>query len=280
MSNPVIVLGMPHRGSIRKAATARAFFESTPAQRKRFSMLRVDASGTILTENFNRIWATMLNTRQTHGATHFVMMHDDVVPKGEWLETLMDELETSGADILSAVIPIKDELGLTSTGISVQDVKQLPRRLTMTEACELPITFGADEIQENAKLINMHLLINTGLWICKLGDWCERICFHTIDWMTKTAEGKYKTRTVPEDWCFSWDASRLGLNVKATRAVNLYHEEPWWRNDQPWGVWHRDEQYYASLATLPMSINKPKSDALLVTEATAEDFAEIAWGST
>ncbi len=125
--------------------------------------------------------------------------------------------------------------------------------------------------------------MNTGLWICKLGPWCENICFHTIDWMVKDSLGKFKTRTVPEDWCFSWDAKRLGLDVRATRKVTLYHEEPWWRNDQPWGKWRRDEQYFHSLGSLPPVFNRPQIQPIVIDDssrAIAEQFADIAWGNS
>src|SRR6266581_4635118 len=61
-----------------------------------------------LARNFNAAWCGALNTRSKYKWTHFCMIHADVLPHLDcWLDVLVLELERSGADLLSVVLPIK-----------------------------------------------------------------------------------------------------------------------------------------------------------------------------
>ncbi len=50
-------------------------------------------------------------------------------------------MDRVGADVIATVVPIKDNRGLTSTGLQDPDTLQI-RRLTMTEVFRLPVTFS------------------------------------------------------------------------------------------------------------------------------------------
>lgn len=127
----------------------------------------VSHGGSLLAHTFNTFWADALNLQsQGDPITHFCMLHDDIVPEKGWLEILYEELVKSGADMMAALVPIKDSYGLSSTAISAADPFIRERRITMTEAHMLPETFGIEETGYDDRF----LLANTGCWICKFTD--------------------------------------------------------------------------------------------------------------
>src|SRR5262245_44359667 len=67
--------------------------------------------------NCNRLWCRALNTRQANQLKWFAMLHADVGPEPYWLDRLIAAAEKHGADLLSAVVPIKSQYGMTSTAI-------------------------------------------------------------------------------------------------------------------------------------------------------------------
>lgn len=181
---------------------------------------------------FNELWCDALNSQS--GCEIFCMMHDDVIPPPGWLDVMVDELESSGADILSAVIPIKDFRGISSTAFMDKDTGK-PQRLTMTEAQSLG-TFTA----EDAGFPNHHLLINTGLWVCRLNqDWNKEVCF-TIRDRIVNIDGKYHAQGFSEDWMFGLWASKRGLKVMATTKVPVKHLGHFEYPAGAWGEWQTD----------------------------------------
>src|SRR6266545_2294887 len=125
----------------------------------------------LLTLNFNCAWTEALNLRASHGLTHFLLVHADVRPRDEnWLDTMIAEMNDCQADILSVIIPIKGEEGLTSTAIDSDE--WCPARITMNQVrSELPDTWTAD-----------NLLFNTGLMLVDFRkSWVEKVCFRIRD---------------------------------------------------------------------------------------------------
>lgn len=176
--------------------------------------------------SFNHFWADALNDKTFD---YFLLIHADIVPIApqRWITKLIGEAERTHADLISVVSPLKNTDGLTSTAL-ISNTHAVERRLSMTEVHKLPETFGADEV---AKLYgwqddeNKRLLINTG---CMLADlrrnraiW-ETMWFKTIDRVVKR-DGKFVATFVPEDWDFSEQAHANGLQVRATRAIELIH---------------------------------------------------------
>ena len=81
-----------------------------------------------------------MNLRKERALSHWVLLHSDVVPVEEnWILTLKAEMDKVKADVLSAVLPIKDSRGLTSTAPDTHQWQ--PRRLTMKEIMDRPATF-------------------------------------------------------------------------------------------------------------------------------------------
>ena len=61
----------------------------------------------------NLVWTEFLNKQLTDDAVdYFIMLHDDVVPlQKDWLDVLIAELERLNADVVSVIIPYKDDTG-------------------------------------------------------------------------------------------------------------------------------------------------------------------------
>jgi hypothetical protein len=166
--------------------------------------------------NFNALWCEALN-RRTAGLTHFLLLHADVEPlDADWLELLLAEMRAARAEVLSAVVPIKNAEQQTSTARDT-DAWQ-PRRYTLEDIRQQPMTWTARD-----------LLVNTG---CLLVDmrrsWVERICFTINDRIERTPAG-WEALAEPEDWNFSRQCRRLNVPVFATRRLRIRHwGAGWW----------------------------------------------------
>lgn len=174
----------------------------------------IERNGSILTHGFNDLWCHALNLRSYElPVTHFLLMHADIVPEQDnWLEIMLAEMERTGAKVLSAVVAIKNESGLTSTAWDTD--KWEPQRFTLTELANMtePTWTQPD------------LLINTGLLLVDFREpWVEKICFHMEDKNECGPDGIWRPRVVPEDWHFSRQCHELGIPVYATKAVTVNH---------------------------------------------------------
>lgn len=239
MKKPVIYLGLPRGSDLVHFGASKAFWHPTA---KRLRTLHSSPSSSCVQQTHNMFWSEMLNLREKYGVTHAAMIHADVIPEagaenGEgWLDTLYAELEKCGGDLISAVIPIKDSCGLTSTGIDEFGASRpdlwAVRRLTMTEACARPETFT-----------DPALVTNTGLWLCKIGPWCERVHFRIQNRIMRLKDGTFVPQMFSEDWDFARMAKAAGAKLWATRAVKVQHEYPQFHNSAPWGEWATDKAF-------------------------------------
>jgi len=225
-----IFLAVPHYGAIVPEALPSLAMAS---EKHRVSLQTSGAS--LLAHNFNILWGTALNQRKPKALTHFAMHHADIGGPTNWIDTLLEEMEKVGADVISTVIPIKDARGLTSTGIQDRDTLHI-RRLTMAEVFKLPVTFAAHDIGKG------DLMVNTGLWLCDFTQpWVEEAYFEIRDRIVAKNNGCFQANVLPEDWNFSGWAARKGLKVWATRAVKVtHHGNAAFRNDHVWGEWQTD----------------------------------------
>jgi hypothetical protein len=199
-------------------------------------------SRSLLTQNFNALFAAALNDRPR--VEWFCMMHSDLFPPGwGWLDKLLEEARQNKAQVVSVVNAIKNETGITSTAILNPATREL-RRLTLREIHKLPVSFDA----EQAGFPGQILCINTGLWIADIrGDWADRWiaeggCFRNRDRIVRAPNGQYAAQSFSEDWVFGCDLHRMGVRAIATRAVRTVHRGDYdFANDAPWGTWSKDE---------------------------------------
>ncbi len=182
----------------------------------------------ILTSCFNYLLCDALNNRGApHHITHFLMVHADIVPNHGFVKIMLAEMRRHKCDVLSAISPIKDANGYTSTGYNLDDSPWEVKRWTMKEIYAMPPTFTHPDI-----------VVNTGLMLIDLrAPWVEKIFFHMEDEIIKDKDGKFHMRVQPEDWNFSYRARKLGAKIYATRRVHIKHQgEASYYNDSPWGL--------------------------------------------
>lgn len=208
-----------------------------PSGRARVNLRLLDVG--MIGLNFNSLWAEALNLRGGWDApSHWAMHHADVAAPPGWLDVLLDEMARVGADVMSAVVAIKDERGLTTTAVG-RDGGHVLRRLTLREVHRLPATFSADDVR---RAPGETLLVNTGLWACRFTEpWVEEHCFRVHDGTRRRPDGTWEAVELTEDWAFSDWANRRGLKVWATRKVATVHQGGrGYGTAEPWGSWETD----------------------------------------
>jgi len=208
------------------------------------------AAGYACNVDFNTCWTEALNWYKQGRITHFAMLHGDITPATEqhWLDELVDIMEEKQAALVSAIVPIKDHRGVTSTGIcDPQDPWGAFRRFTMREVIEeLPETFD----HRLAGYPDRPLLHNTGMWVCDLRkpvfhvrneDGSYKFIFNFPERIREDKDGTLIRQQESEDWFFSrmlWECGER--NTWATRRVKLNHHGGMvWPNNETFG--HYDQ---------------------------------------
>lgn len=235
-----VYLVMPHRNlECSLGAAAGLHFASNG----KLNQIVSNYGTSVLTLCFNTLLCEALNARDNEGATHFAMLHNDVIPCRGWLDILMSEMQAGDFDMVSAVIPIKNSKGLTSTGIDTPGNPWSVRRLTMREVYDLPATFTASDVPFRQS--DSPLLLNTGCWLMKLDQpWVDGLCFRQQDCIAwSVCDQKYVAQSISEDWDFSRQLVSRGARLAATRKVMLQHERPEFNNTGPWGEWDVDHSF-------------------------------------
>jgi SAM-dependent methyltransferase len=236
-----ILVGMPRYSNTVNMEAAQAFYNCVSKESK-LDVRLLTSSSSLLTANFNQMWATVRNEWEAGALDAFAMIHSDVGPPPGWLDVLHRELLASGADLLATVIPLKDARGLSSTGVDDLGDEYKVRRLAMKEILDLPVTFTEKDVP--------NLLLNTGLWLCKLGPWILEAHFRQQDCIRRE-NGQWMSRAMSEDWDFSRQCRTLGVKLAATRAVKVrHHGDHVWGNQGCWG-WERDRENVPAEKELP-----------------------------
>lgn len=239
---PKVVIGVPHRdGWALYGSSQRASVRAST----KFTHWVTDEGNSVLTLTFNQLLATALNKRDKEGATHFAMLHNDIVPCEGWVDILMEEMVNHDLDFISAVVPLKNEKGLTSTATDNMDYPYGVRRLTMTEVLGLPETFIAKDIPHREP--GACLLLNSGCTMMKLNEpWMDPPVFYrqAHDRVVKcSSTGEWIAQSISEDWDMSRQLVARGCRLGATRKVKLYHQLPQYNNHSVWGTQEIDEDF-------------------------------------
>jgi len=216
------------------AGAARSLW-STASQVHRINVLPLGNS--LLAANCNSLWCHALNQRVASNLKWFAMLHSDIEPDYWWLDKLIAEAEKHDADLMSAIVPIKDDRGLTSTAIAQPD-SQFRQfcRLTMRQVRHetFPDTFGIREAAEAleklpdplriANVPREALLVNTGCVVCRIDrPWCEKVWFAMHDGI-ECVGGQWAPVQQSEDWVFARNVAEQGGKVMATKLVALAHK--------------------------------------------------------
>lgn len=198
------------------------------------NMVRVSSSS-LLANNFNNMYCEALNMRP-NGVTHFMLIHDDLILPPFFVDQMVEIYEKHKADMLSAIIPIKNTRGLTSTALDEpfrnNDWPWSFRRLTLKEIHnDYPPTFTHEKILANSGLILLDIT----------KPWAGRVKFTIEDKIEKTKEGKYQAHVLPEDWYFSRQIRAQGGSIYVTREIKVLHSGRMdYPNDREWGEWETD----------------------------------------
>jgi len=181
------------------------------------------------------------------------MLHGDVFPAAGWIDTLIDEAERLGADMVSAVAPLKNDSGYTSTALATSPVPELNReclRLTQSQVLHkkfpesFDVNMAADALEglpepcrPQCDPPRIALLCNTGCFVVRLDrdwDW-TKTCFSMVDGL-EVVNGQYQTKLFSEDWMLSLKVAQAGGRVFATRKVQLVHRgDKEYHSNEIWG---------------------------------------------
>ncbi len=268
-----VFLAIPHTGHVELSTAMATFCHSTTDPR--FGIHVTDQSSSLLAYGFNMKFADCISSPQPFD--YFCLLHSDIYPHmektdGNWVATLIDELEAGGYDAIHAVTAIKDPRGLTSTAIGrIDDEWAKVRRITIDEEIELPETWDVELLRKHLprfeegplKGHRLCLLPNTGVLMLKIGPWVDHFNGFTIkDRLIKyfpatkmvipndvacnasRSEYCYRAQVVPEDWGFGRWCAQNGLRVGCTRKVRTDHYgRTAFPNHQKWGMQKIDEYF-------------------------------------
>lgn len=174
----------------------------------------------LLPLSFNVGFAVARNMYEAGEAEAFAMCHTDVVPRDLYcISVMIEKMELVKADLLSVVLAMKNRRRMTSTAVEIDQWNS--RQLSLDEVhYGLPDPFTSEDAE---RVFGKSLLLNTGLWICKLGDWCLQARFDDSNDIIRGEDGKWVPVAVGEDYHFSRQCRKLGLRLAATRSVVADH---------------------------------------------------------
>jgi len=227
LKNIKLAVGIPSYGM----GTVASFPLQCLSGSKRIEHLEhLEQSNSLLAANCNMLWTKALNGARRGALTHFLMVHSDVRPRANvmpgWFDRLLAEMELVKADVMAAIIPIKNTSGYTSTALDT--CRWSPQRLTQHQINrELPETWTTES-----------LLFNTGLMLVDLrGSWTTAPPFFTInDEIVQDTDGDWQIHCEPEDWNFSRMCRERGMSCFVTRVVPVDHfGTAMWSSDGVWG---------------------------------------------
>jgi len=242
-----VLLGCPTHDGRLFDGCAKVFY-SDASQHHR--VVPFVATFSLLTANCNILWAMALNWYEAKQVDWFAMIHSDVQPEPFWIDRLIAEADAHAADVMSAVIPIKNDTGLTSTAISDpnDDCGRFVRLTTsQVRHPSFPVTFDGDKavqalrsLPENLRIeapAGAKLLCNTGCMVCRLGSWCDptKVYFDEVTRFTRI-NSQWRPFIRSEDWFFTGQATAAGAKVMATTTLKVLHlGATVFPNDKVWG---------------------------------------------
>lgn len=293
---PAIYCCCPTYAQPEKATAKQFWARGNDPRGKYVHLTRImdDQGGSLLANAFNVHWCAALNLQRGGvDLRWFIMLHADVIPQDWWIDQLLIDLEESGADLMAAVVPIKDSRGITSTAIDdPADPWCVLRRLTMTEVHALPELFSAAD----CGYPDNYLLPNTGCWVARFDrPWRFRVHFEINDRIIfKTTsgrsfppqcaapeyiseeelkEGGFVAETMSEDWNFGRQLGALGAKVMCTRRVALRHAGGiTYPNTEPWGDFKSDDNLARKHGGKPIGgIVLPARPETTISKVTFDD---------
>jgi len=247
---PRVMMGMPNYDGTVQIMASVTFLQTGCTETNCQVVERVSSGGSLLARSFNMLWAQAINMARSGKLDYFVMQHADLAPEPGYVDKLVHILEKNDADVVSVVVPIKDQRGLVSTGLCSMTDRFIPgRRFTMREMTQegMPTTFDSEAIGHGDKA----LLINTGCFIADVRkSWAQAqdesgylLSTFSIDDRIRDIGDKLEVGVEPEDWRFSRYLHASGAKVLATREITALHfGGTAYTNERAWGAWQHDQE--------------------------------------
>jgi hypothetical protein len=228
MDKPKVYLGMPQYGGMAHLGAVYSALRWATEGAVDVVDFR-DCGSSLLPHTFNGLFCQAMTLRDRGECTHFAMLHSDIHTASGWVDSLLEQMRSYKAAVISAVVPIKDQdADKTSTAIAPRSDPWAVRQfIRVADKPDMPVTFGTPEACKNDDL----LLINTG---CMLAD--LRMPFwddFAFQFKTRKVhkDGQWLAQVQPEDWIMSRELDAAGVRYAATWAVQLIHYgEAGWRN--------------------------------------------------
>lgn len=263
-----VFAGVPTYGESLDSGAARGLW-GWATERDDVRVITATRGSSLIPGSCNVLLCNALNLREEHGLTWFALLHADIAPEHFWLDKLITEAEKHDADMMSVVVPIKDQKGLTSTAIAnpAQGRGQFCR-LTQRQVWhpDFPETFdihaAADALESlpgglrvpNVPRIGLSL--NTGCMLMRINrPWFDsdplEVYFENLDWIewhtAPDGRRERRQRDVSEDWRFSERLRNAGGRLFATRVVRVVHKGlAGFPNDKAWGELENDAAVLAA----------------------------------
>jgi hypothetical protein len=247
---PRVMMGMPNYDGTVQIMASVTFLQTGSTETNHVVVERVSSGGSLLARSFNLLWAQALNMARHDKVDYFIMQHADLAPEPGYVDKLIKLIQDNDADVVSVVVPIKDQRGLTSTGLCSMTDRFIPgRRFTMREMTQegMPLTFSSADVGHPDKA----LLINTGCFIADVRkEWAQAqddagnlLCSFSIDDRIRDIGDQLEVGVEPEDWRFSRYLHANGAKVLATRSIKVLHfGGTAYTNERAWGAWQHDQE--------------------------------------
>lgn len=236
----VVLIAPSSIGWMHRGAAQGAYLWPTAGK---YRVMPLEEKGKHLDSTMNKLWAGTLNGRAGVDICYCAMIDQNVEPENFWVDTLTDELERTGADLLSVVVPVTDERGITTTAVACAKDDCCVKQLTMKEIVELPVTFDITAVGKKPDDI---LLVDTKLWVCNFKKpWVEKFAleqsFQEKTVIFKDNQGRFGTKSTLIGWHLSRYIQAQGGKVMATRVVRAGLWGDWfYENNDGWGLWDKD----------------------------------------
>jgi hypothetical protein len=218
-----ILLGVPYNGTVN-FSSCQSIWRGSAKHEVQVASL----PSSLLALAFNTLLAEALNRQEAGDFVEgMAMLHADLSADGFWIDKLVEIMEEKQADFVSVINAIKDDRGVTSSGIGLDGHGWKPlRRFTLRQLANWPATFNAADIDCDGPLLH-----NTGCWLADLrkpvfhqqDERGNLKAFFTINDRVVRRNGKWKAEVEPEDWFFSRRLHELGANTYVTREVTTHH---------------------------------------------------------
>lgn len=225
-------------------------------------------TSSLLTMACNELWM-MAIAQGKH--QWFAMLHSDIGPEQYWLDKLIGLAIAHDADMVSAIVPIKNNSGVTSTAIGTPDDGWgFERRLTQREIHDKDFP----DVFEHPRL-----LLNTGCCVVRMRPEIANplaVYFDSPNAVTQEPDGTWFVRVVSEDWFFSRAIRQAGGKVLATKAVRVnHHGHHIFPSDAVWGDEH-DLQAVAENRVRPQEPTTDGPPAPRIQGVKKPKLAEVA----